>query len=94
LDIADQYLIVLEVKGGHPVWDGSEKPVWMTSNYSPEQLLAGHDPARIQALNRRFTMIEVRWESFGRLKFLRWIREPGSQFELAFGSLPSAWAQG
>jgi hypothetical protein len=77
LDSADQYPIQVEIKGGITLWDPRDKPVWITSNYSPEEVMAGHPEARIEALKRRFTIVEVRWITMGKERMLHWKVESG-----------------
>jgi hypothetical protein len=67
---ADAPPVVLELKGGHTVWDGRDKPVWVTSSHAPEDVMAGQAPARSKAQKRRFQIIELRWRRLSRAKLL------------------------
>jgi hypothetical protein len=82
LDTADQYPLQLKIKGDTTIWDPREKPVWITSNYSPEEVMQKQAPARIEALRRRFTTVKVEWVTFGELKTLNWTIEKGQAFKI------------
>jgi hypothetical protein len=61
LDSADGYAIIAEIKFGCRLIDPRKIPVACMSNHSPYELLAGMPEVRIQALKRRFRLIEIRW---------------------------------
>jgi hypothetical protein len=82
LDSADQYPIQVEIKGGTTIWDPRQKPVWVTSNYSPEEIMEHQPQARIEALKRRFTIVKGEWITFGQLKTLHWTIENGQTFKV------------
>jgi hypothetical protein len=81
LDSADTYPIIVEIKGGHTIWDGRTKPVWVTSNYSPEEVMASQPQVRMEALKRRFQIVEVRWRRLGQMKILDWRIEAEGSFK-------------
>jgi hypothetical protein len=76
-DSADVYLIIIEIKRGHTIWDGREKSVWVISNYLPEEVMASQPQTRVEALKRRFQIVEVRWRKLGETKILDWRIEAG-----------------
>jgi hypothetical protein len=45
-DSADADLTIVEIKGEHTIWDGREKPIWVTSNDSPEAVVATNSQRR------------------------------------------------
>jgi hypothetical protein len=60
LDSAHGYAFIAEIKFGCRLIDPRHIPVVCTSNYSAEELLAGMPDVRVQALKRRFRLIEMR----------------------------------
>jgi hypothetical protein len=73
LDAADQYVFVGEIKNGTTFVNPRNIPVFVTSNYSIEELMMGQPEQRIAALTRRFQIIEMRWKNFGtKNQYLYW----------------------
>jgi hypothetical protein len=73
--------MIVEIKSGHIIWDGRQKPVWVTSNYSPEEVMAIQPQVRVEALKRKFQIVEVRWRKLGQMEMLDWRIEPGGSFK-------------
>jgi hypothetical protein len=80
-DEGDIYVFAVEIKSGcGTVWPASI-PAIVVSNFNPEQRFEGQSEARKDALKRRFTMVEVRWEYLGQRKLLVWKFDHGSGFK-------------
>jgi hypothetical protein len=71
LDSADRYGFIAEIKFGCRLIDPRMIYVVCTSNYSPDEPLAGMPEVRIQELKRRFRLIEMRWAGTQRERILR-----------------------
>jgi hypothetical protein len=80
LDAGDIYPFTAEVKNGSVTICPVSIPVLVTSNYSPEELMAGQNESRLNALKRRFSIVEVRWIYMGKMKLLSWKYETKSGF--------------
>jgi hypothetical protein len=78
LDSADEFPFLAESKGGMTAINPVPVPVTVTSNHSIDELFEHATEARKEAFKRRFTVVEVRWISFGKARALRWKVEPGS----------------
>jgi hypothetical protein len=46
-------------------------PVLVTSNYSPKELMARMNESRLNALKRRFTIVNVEWVYMAKTKILK-----------------------
>jgi hypothetical protein len=73
--------VVVEIKGENTVCDGREKPVWRILHYAPEDVTAGQPPARIEALKRRFQIVEIRWRRLERARLVNWRIESHGAFQ-------------
>jgi regulator of sigma D len=80
LDAGDIYPFFAEVKNGSCTICATAIPVIITSNYSPEEIMAGQNESRLQALKRRFSIVKVEWVYMGKMKMLKWTYDPKSGF--------------
>jgi hypothetical protein len=76
LDAGDIYPFFAEVKNGSCTICATAIPVITTSNYSPEEIMAGQNESRLQALKRRFTIVNVEWVYRRKMKILKWTYDP------------------
>jgi hypothetical protein len=81
LDAGDIYPFFAEVKNGSCTICATAIPVIITSNYSPEEIMAGQNESRLQALKRRFTIVNVEWVYMRKMKILKWTFDPKSGFK-------------
>jgi hypothetical protein len=81
LDAGDIYPFFAEVKNGSCTICATAIPVIITSNYSPEEIMAGQNESRLQALKRRFTIVNVQWIYMRKMKILKWTFDPKSGFK-------------
>jgi hypothetical protein len=80
LDAGDIYPFTAEVKNGSLTICPAGIPVLITSNYSPDEIMAGMNEARLNALKRRFSVVKVEWVYMGKAKILKWTYDPKSGF--------------
>jgi hypothetical protein len=80
LDAGDIYPFTAEVKNGSCTICPTAIPVLITSNYSPEEIMAGQNESRLQALKRRFSVVKVEWVYMAKAKILSWTYDPKSGF--------------